>query len=325
MLVHVSQNVAFAYNCHQTCWFTYPKMLHLHTTVIKYVGSRIPKCCFCIQLSSNMLVHRFPNFAFAYNCYQICWHTYLKMLLLRTTIIPKYCFCVQQSLNMLAHLSPNVAFAYNRHEICWFTYSKMLLSRTTVISYIGLRIPKCSFCMQLSRNMLVRASQHVAFAYNCHQICWFTYSRMLLLHTTVHEICWFMYPNILLLHTTVIKYVGSRIPEYVAFAYNFHQICWSTYPKMLLLHATVIKYVVSRIPTFCFSKMLVHISQNVAFAYNCHQIYWFMYAKSCLRMHLLQICWFTYPKFCFCAQPSSNILVYVSQNVDFAYNCHEIC
>ena len=87
MLFSVSRNVVFAYNCHRIRCFPYPKMLLLHTIVIKYIVSRIPKCCFCAHLSSNLLFPVSQNVAFAYTSYHICCFPYPKMLFLHTIVI----------------------------------------------------------------------------------------------------------------------------------------------------------------------------------------------------------------------------------------------
>ena len=124
MLFSVSRNVAFACNGHQIRCFPYPKMLLLHTLVIKYIVSRIPKCCFCAHLSSNLLFPVSQNVAFAYNSYQICCFSYPKMLFLHTIVIkyivfriPKCCVCIQLSSNTLFPVSLNFVFAYNCHQI----------------------------------------------------------------------------------------------------------------------------------------------------------------------------------------------------------------
>ena len=167
------------------------QMLVVHTTIIKCDASCIPKCWFCIQLSSNMMLPVSENVGLAYNCHQIQCFTSFKMLI------------------------------YNCHQIRCLPHPIMLVLHTTVIKYDASRIPTFWFCIQPSSNIMFHVSQNVGFACNCHQR-WCPYNCHQIIKYDAFHIpkCWFciqmqsniMFPasQILVLHTTVIKYDVSR-------------------------------------------------------------------------------------------------------------------
>ena len=134
----VPRNTSFAYNCHQIWCLPRPKMLVLHTTVMKFEVPRISKHYFYILLSSKLMSPTSRNSGFTYNCNSL-WHSpCTKKIILHMTDI-----------QFSASRVPIFLFYAKLSSILMFPVSQNNILHVSVIRFDVCRFPKRKFYILL--------------------------------------------------------------------------------------------------------------------------------------------------------------------------------